>query len=103
MSCQIYFVRNTDLVFHTILSTLTVILAALTSDYLVYPEQFMLEPIIYMLFVHWNRFSAFWLRSKEYLANAFGLAGGLGSHGGSPNQGAADIRRSSGCIGPQSF
>lgn len=40
------------------------------------------------------RFSAFWLRSKEYFENAFGLAGWLGSHGGSPNQGAADIRRS---------
>ena len=36
----------------------------------------------------------FWLRSKEYFENAFGLAGGLGSHGGSPNQGVTDTRRS---------
>ena len=42
----------------------------------------------------YNRFSAFWLRSKEYFENALGLAGGLGSHGGSPNQGVTDIRRS---------
>ena len=32
------------------------------------------------------------IKIKVYFENAFGLAGGLGSHGGSPNQGAADIR-----------